>query len=44
METDEAEQLGVLLNKCTKVLNKNHNTEETNASTTFKQDMVPITL
>ena len=37
METDQAEQLDALLNQSTKVLNKNHDTEETDASLTSKQ-------
>ena len=38
METDQAEQVDVLLNQSIKVLNKNHDTEETDASTTLKWD------
>ena len=36
METDQAEQLDACLNYCTKVLNKNCDTEETDISTTSK--------
>ena len=36
METDQAELLDVPLNQSAKVLNKNHDTEETDASTTSK--------
>ena len=38
METDHTEQLAVLLSQSAKVLNKNWDTEETNASTTSKQE------
>ena len=38
METDQAEQLTVLLNQPTKVLYKNHDTGETDAFTTSKRD------
>ena len=36
METDQAEQVDAPLNQSTKVLNKNCDTEETDASTTSK--------
>ena len=38
METDQAECLNVLFNQCVKLLNKNHNTKETDASTNSKRD------
>ena len=38
METDQAEQLHVLLNQSAKVLNKNHDNEETDTPTTPKWD------
>ena len=38
IETDQAEQLKALLNQSTKVLCKNCDTEETDSSTTSKQD------
>ena len=37
IETDQAEHLDALLNQSVNVLNKNHDTEETDASTTSKQ-------
>ena len=41
METDQAEQLDALLNKFTKVLNRNQEAEEIDASTTSKRDNRP---
>ena len=38
METDHTKQLDALLSQSTKILNKNGNTEETDASTTSKRD------
>ena len=38
METDQAEQLDILLNQSAKVLTGNRDTEETDASTTSKWD------
>ena len=38
METDQAKQLDALLNQSVKVLNKNCDTEEIDASTTSKWD------
>ena len=42
IETDQAEQLDVLLNQSTKVLNKHHDTDETDASITSKWDRRPL--
>ena len=38
VETDQAEQLFALLNQSAKVLNKNQETEETDALTIFRKD------
>ena len=38
METDEAEKLDAFSNKSTKVLSKNHSTEETDTCTTIKRN------
>ena len=38
METDQEEQLVVLLGQSAKMLNKNYDTEETDVSTTLKRD------
>ena len=38
METHQTEQLDAFLNQSMKMLNKNHDTEETDNSTTSKQD------
>ena len=38
METDQAEQLDAFFNQSAKMLNKNHDNEETDTSTTSKED------
>ena len=38
METDQEKQLDALLHQSAKILNKNHENEETDASTTSKRD------
>ena len=41
METDQVEQIDVLLSQSTQVLNNNHDTEETDTSTTSKVKIGP---